>query len=204
MVKVGRWFFLFNVDGPFQFLTDVYVTMSSPSASNHPRTIYTSPIRMPLQSKGGRSAGAKRRLKKREDRRREKYRSRADRRTHLIKPPRSLAFTSLVLPRWERTAWPPVPSARTQSSSRGGSVEIVQRRGRAPAAERSSSAGGAGDRRGRVPTAFCALSRCVPVPRFGTTFPGTRIVSYLFSEEKPSASHMCVRISLHTYARQNE
>jgi hypothetical protein len=36
MVKVkylAGWFFLFNVDGPFQILTDVYVTMSSPSAS---------------------------------------------------------------------------------------------------------------------------------------------------------------------------
>jgi hypothetical protein len=31
-----------------------------------------------------------------------------------------------------------------------------------------------------------------------------RLVSHLFSEEKPSASHMCARISSHTYDRQNE
>jgi hypothetical protein len=29
-------------------------------------------------------------------------------------------------------------------------------------------------------------------------------LSHLFSEEKPSASLMCARISLHTYYRQNE
>jgi hypothetical protein len=29
-------------------------------------------------------------------------------------------------------------------------------------------------------------------------------LSHLFSEEKPSASHMCIRISLHTYDRRNE
>jgi hypothetical protein len=29
-------------------------------------------------------------------------------------------------------------------------------------------------------------------------------VSHLFSEGKPSASHMCARISLHTYDRQNK
>jgi hypothetical protein len=29
-------------------------------------------------------------------------------------------------------------------------------------------------------------------------------MSHLFSEEKPSASHMCTRISLHTYDRRNE
>jgi hypothetical protein len=29
-------------------------------------------------------------------------------------------------------------------------------------------------------------------------------LSHLFSEEKPSASHMCARISLHTYDRRNE
>jgi hypothetical protein len=31
-----------------------------------------------------------------------------------------------------------------------------------------------------------------------------RRVSHLFSGEKPSASHMCARISLHTYDRRNE
>ena len=48
-----------------------------------------------------------------------------------------------------------------------------QRRGRVPTAARSSSRG----RRGRVPPAFRQPSRRVPVPRFGTTFPGTRIAA---------------------------
>jgi hypothetical protein len=32
----------------------------------------------------------------------------------------------------------------------------------------------------------------------------TAHLSHLFSEEKPSASNMCARISSHTYDRQNE
>jgi hypothetical protein len=32
----------------------------------------------------------------------------------------------------------------------------------------------------------------------------TTLMSHLFSDEKPSASHMCARISSHTYDRQNE
>jgi hypothetical protein len=36
---------------------------------------------------------------------------------------------------------------------------------------------------------------------WGVTTPG---MSHLISEEKPNASHMCVRIKLHTYDRQNE
>jgi hypothetical protein len=31
-----------------------------------------------------------------------------------------------------------------------------------------------------------------------------RKMSHLISGEKPNASHMCVRIKLHTYDRQNE
>jgi hypothetical protein len=50
-----------------------------------------------------------------------------------------MLFTSLILPRWERAAWPPVPGAGMQSSSHGCSVEILQRLGRAPGATRATS-----------------------------------------------------------------
>jgi adenylate cyclase len=31
-----------------------------------------------------------------------------------------------------------------------------------------------------------------------------RLLSHMISQEKPNASHMCVRIKLHMYDRQNE
>ncbi|KAG0542034.1 hypothetical protein BDA96_02G068200 [Sorghum bicolor] len=57
--------------------------------------------------------------------------------------------------------------------SRGGTVEFPRRRGQVRVVARSSSRG----RRGRVPPAFRQPSLRVPVPRFGTTFPGTRIAA---------------------------
>jgi hypothetical protein len=102
-------------------------------------------------------------------------------------PPRRDPSSTIRIPDQTSQSRRSTAVAATLRQRGPGRGEILQQRGRIPAAARSSSAGGAGDRRGRVPPTSRDRPRRVPVPRFGTTSRGTRIAASSRAPEQMQA-----------------